>query len=131
MPKTNGLQLAKALNKHHPLPIIFLTAYSQEDLVEQASELNVQGYLIKPVEQNTLRATISIAHKRFRDQQQTVAKQQHAEEKLAQRKLLDRAKGILMRGGMDEETAYAHIQQIARRENRSMEAVARAIIAAT
>lgn len=128
MPKTNGLQLAKALNKHNPLPIIFLTAYSQDDLIEQASELNVQGYLIKPVDANALRATIAIAHKRFRDQEQAVAKQQRAEEQLAARKLIDRAKATLIADGLSENAAYAHIQQTARRENRSMAQISQQII---
>ena len=67
MPKTNGLQLAKALNKHFPLPIIFLTAFAQDELIDRATDLNVQGYLIKPVKSAELRATIQIACKRFRD----------------------------------------------------------------
>jgi response regulator NasT len=128
MPKTNGLQLAKALNKHNPLPIIFLTAYSQDDLIEQASELNVQGYLIKPVEPNALRATIAIAHKRFRDQEEAVAKRQQAEFQLAARKLIDRAKATLMAGGMNEAQAYLHIQQAARNGNCSMAQVAETIL---
>ncbi len=128
MPKTNGLQLAKALNKHNPLPIIFLTAYSQDDLIEQASELNVQGYLIKPVDANALRATIAIAHKRFRDQNQEVSKRQKAEDQLAARKLIDRAKAHLMADGMSEDAAYSHIQQSARSENRSMAHVAQTIL---
>lgn len=128
MPKTNGLQLAKALNKHNPLPIIFLTAYSQDDLVEQASELNVQGYLIKPVEPNALRATIAIAHKRFRDQAQEAHKRQRAEDQLAARKLIDRAKAILIADGMSEAEAYSHIQRTARGENRPMAEVAVAIL---
>lgn len=128
MPKTNGLQLAKALNKHNPLPIIFLTAYSQDDLIEQASELNVQGYLIKPVDSNALRATIAIAHKRFHDQNIEITKRQRAEAQLAARKLIDRAKAVLIADGMSEAAAYKHIQQIARRENRTMAEVSQTII---
>ncbi len=128
MPKTNGIQLAKALNKHNPLPIIFLTAYSQDDLIEQATDLNVQGYLIKPVDPNTLRATIAIAYKRFQSQKLAAAKQKQAEEQLAARKLIDRAKAILMANSMSEEEAYTKIQQVARNRNRTMAEVAQAII---
>ena len=128
MPKTNGLQLAKALNKHHPLPIIFLTAYSQDDLIEQASELNVQGYLIKPVDQNALRATIAIAHKRFRDQQAAEGKRERAEQQLADRKLIDRAKARLIKNGKSDDDAYRYIQQTARSQNRTMGEVAEEIV---
>ena len=121
MPKTNGLQLAKALNKHRPMPIIFLTAYSQDDIVEQATELNVQGYLLKPTTARELKVAISVAVKRFRDLTKV-------QTQLETRKLLDRAKAKLIAQGLSEQAAFAHIQQTARHSNRTIEAVARELL---
>lgn len=122
MPKTNGLLLAKALNKHRPMPIIFLTAYSQDDIVEQATDLNVQGYLLKPTTARELKVAISVAVKRFRDLTK-------AQTQLETRKLIDRAKAKLMAQGLFEQAAFTQIQQEARRSSRTMEAVARELLA--
>ncbi|MGB1249268.1 MAG: ANTAR domain-containing response regulator [Candidatus Promineifilaceae bacterium] len=121
MPKTNGLQLAKALNKHQPMPIIFLTAYSQDELVDQATSLNVQGYLLKPTTSAELKVAISVAVKRFRDLDR-------AEKQLSARKEIDRAKALLIARGLSEQAAFSQIQQEARSSNRSMDAVAREIL---
>ena len=128
MPKTNGLQLAKALNKHFPLPIIFLTAFAQDELIDQATDLNVHGYLIKPVKSAELRAAIQIARKRFRDQERETMMRKKAETRLSTRKALDRAKEILIGQGYNEQTAYAHIQQTARANNQTMGDIAESII---
>lgn len=131
MPRTNGLQLARALNRHFPLPIIFLTAFSEDDLIAQATDLNVQGYLIKPVQPNELKAAIMVAHKRFRDQTNEIARREKAERKLEHRKVIDRAKGVLMGRGLNEEAAYRQIQQTARSSSQTMAQVAEAIVKST
>ena len=128
MPRTNGLQLAKALNKHFPLPIIFLTAFSEDDLIAQATDLNVQGYLIKPVQPAELKAAIMVAHKRFRDQRNEVTRRQKAEKRLDNQKKVDRAKAFLMGRGLDEEAAYRKIQQTARDSSQTMAQVADTIL---
>ena len=128
MPRTNGLQLAKALNKHAPMPIIFLTAFSQDELIEQATDLNVQGYLIKPVQSAELKAAIHIAYKRFHDQLKTVAAREKAETRLTQQKLIDRAKAKLISQGMSEEKAHKHIQALSRSSNTSMAEISEQIL---
>ena len=128
MPKTNGLQLARALNKHYPLPIIFLTAFSQDDLIAQATDLQVQGYLIKPVGSAELKAAIMVAHKRFHDQQNEVTRREKAEQRLADRKVIDRAKGILMQSGLTESAAYHQLQQTARECGQTIAEVAEGFI---
>ena len=121
MPKTNGLQLAKALNKHRPMPIIFLSAYSQDDVVEQATNLNVHGYLIKPTSSAELKVAISVAIKRFRELKRV-------EKRLDARTLIDRAKALLMAQGLSEQAAFTKIQTAARNSNRGMDAVARELL---
>lgn len=124
MPKTDGLQAAEALSRHSPLPVIFLTAYSETDLVEQATDLPVHGYLVKPVQPEQLAAAIAVARKRF-------AEAQTAESAATERRVVERAKGRLMAGGMSEAEAHRALQQRARESRRSMAEVAREILDAT
>ncbi len=128
MPATNGLQAAKAIYKKRPIPIIILTAFSAENLIEEASELPIHGYLIKPVEPEDIKAAIAIAKKRFADVQSLEEEKRKLQLGLEARKLLDRAKGVLMSQGMDEETAYQAIQREARNSQRKILAVAKEVI---
>lgn len=128
MPRKDGIQTAKQLLDTQPLPILFLTAHSSDDLIDKATELNVQGYLVKPVQAAELKAAIAVAKKRFQDQQEALAGKEKAEHKLSDRILIDRAKGILMGKGLSEESAYGYIQQQARTKQRTMREVAQAII---
>ncbi|MCB8945178.1 MAG: response regulator [Ardenticatenaceae bacterium] len=128
MPFTTGLQAAETLSRTQPLPILLLTAFSEQDLIEEASELPIHGYLIKPIKPEELAAAIAVAHKRFADNQALAAKATQLEESLETRKIIDRAKGKLIEKGLSEEDAYQLIQTQARSLNRSMKAVALAIL---
>ena len=121
MPKTDGLQAAEALGRHTPLPVIFLTAYSETDLVEQATDLPVHGYLVKPVQPEQLAAAIAVARKRF-------GEAEAAASAAAERELVERAKGRLLASGMSEPEAHRTLQQQARASRRSMSDVAREIL---
>ncbi len=128
MPFTDGLQAAKTIARTSPLPIILLTAFGDQDLIEKASDLPIQAYLIKPVEPAELSAAINVAHKRFAEQR---ALAQHAvklRQTLEMRKIVDRAKGKLMAEGLTEEEAYRRIQQEARNTGQSMHDVAVSIL---
>lgn len=121
MPLTDGLQAAQTLSRTAPLPIIFLTAYSQSDLVEQATDLPVHGYLVKPVQPEQLAAAIAVARKRF-------GEAQAAEVAAAERRLVERAKGRLMAQGMSEPEAHHLLQRRARESRRPMAAIAQEIL---
>jgi response regulator NasT len=128
MPFTNGLQVAETLSRTQPLPILILTAFSDQDLIEEASSLPIHGYLIKPIKPEELAAAIAIAKKRFADNQRLTDKAIQLEETLETRKIIDRAKGRLMEKGLSEEDAYHLIQTQARSLNKSMKLVALAIL---
>jgi AmiR/NasT family two-component response regulator len=129
MPYTNGLQAARALARSQPLPILLLTAFSEQSLIEEAAELQIQGYLIKPVQEADLRAAIAVAVKRFAAQQALAAETMQLTEKLAHRKLVDRAKGVLMqRQGLSEEQAYRALQAFARQQQKTVAEVAAALL---
>ncbi len=128
MPFTNGLQAAATMSKKRPLPILILTAYGQDHLIQKASDLPIHGYLIKPVTPQTLSAAIAIAVKRFADAEQLTAEKSTLADKLESRKIIDRAKGKLMAQGMTEEEAYQSLQQQARQTRQSLRQVAESLL---
>jgi response regulator NasT len=128
MPYTDGLQAARAISARHPLPILFLTAYSEQDLIDRATDLPIHGYLVKPIQPEELGAAIAVAAKRFAESRALADRTAQLEADLAARKLIDRAKGKLMETGLSEDEAYRLIQERARRERLSMAAAAAAVL---
>ncbi|MCA9922124.1 MAG: response regulator [Anaerolineales bacterium] len=128
MPYTDGLQAAKTLSRTQPMPILLLTAFSEKDLIEKASDLSIQGYLIKPIKPEELTAAIAVAQKRFEESQRLAAEKADLEKKLVERKVIEQAKGKLMKTGMNEEDAYRFIQKYARDNRKSMYQSAAAIL---
>jgi response regulator NasT len=128
MPYTDGLQAARTLVRTYPLPVLLLTAYSEQDLIEKAADLPIQGYLVKPVKTEELRAAIAVASKRFEEMQTLAERATRLEHYLATRKLVDRAKGKLIESGLSEEEAYRRIQEYARRNRQTMADAAEAIL---
>jgi len=129
MPLTDGLEAAKVIARKHPMPIVILTAYGQQELIERAVQLPIHGYLIKPVSEKDLAAAIGVALARFEEAQIAARETARLRESLESRKLVDRAKGILMQRGLSEDAAYQLIQQQARRAQVSMRQVAETILA--
>ncbi|MCB0027091.1 MAG: response regulator [Anaerolineales bacterium] len=128
MPGTDGLSAAKAIYKQQPLPIIFLTAFSDQDLIDEATELPVMGYLVKPVLEGDLAAAIAMANKRFAQEIALQAEADKLRDRLTERQLIERAKGKLMEKGISEEDAYRQIQQVARDKQVTMVQVAQVIL---
>lgn len=128
MPYTDGLQAARTLARVHPIPMLLLTAFSEQDLIEQAADLPIQGYLIKPIKPEELAAAIAVANRRFADALSLQQRADKLEDELVTRKLLDRAKGKLMATGLTEEEAYQTIQRQARTNRQSLRQVALAIL---
>jgi response regulator NasT len=128
MPFIDGLAVAEELAIQQPMPIIILTAHSDPQTVERASELPIHAYLVKPVKANDLPPALLVAQKRFVEMQ-TLQNQTHKlEEKLSARKWIDKAKALLMKNGMDEEQSYLHIQHLARERRVGMGVVAKELL---
>ena len=128
MPLTDGLQAAQAIHRFRPLPVVLLTAYSDRELVAQAAELPIHGYLVKPVKQEALNAAIVVAERRFAELQTLQAERDRLAQTLEGRKLVDRAKGKLMDEGLSEEEAYRMLRDRARRARTSVQQVALALL---
>ena len=129
MPFTDGIQAARTLSQKQPMPILLLTAYSDTDLIERASELPIHGYLVKPIQENALEAAIAVAVKRFEDTRELRAENEKLARTLETRKLVDRAKGKLMvEKGLSEEDAYRLLQLRARESRVSLREIAQAVL---
>jgi response regulator NasT len=131
MPDMDGIEAAKVLTEERIAPVVLLSAYSQRDLVERAREAGVVAYLVKPYREEELSPAIEVALARFaefKDLQKQVADLQLA---LETRKLVDRAKGILMdKQGLTEAEAFRKIQKMSMDNRKPMKDVAEAIILA-
>lgn len=127
----DGIDAAKILTAEGISPVLLLSAFSQRDLVERAREAGVVGYLVKPFTENDLPPAIETALARF-DEFETVKKQAESlAEALETRKIVDRAKGLLMdMRGMNEAEAFRRIQQMSMNFRKPMREVAEAIIMA-
>jgi len=131
MPDMDGIEAAKILTEEQIAPVILLTAYSQQELVERAREAGVVAYLVKPFQEADLAPAIEVALARFKEFQ--TLRKEVADLKLAfeTRKLVDRAKGILMdTQGLTEADAFRKIQKMSMNLRKPMREVAEAIILA-
>jgi response regulator NasT len=129
MPRMDGLEAAQRLYERAPLPIIFLTAFGEKDLVERATRLPVMGYLMKPLNEAELLATINVAVRRFAETAKITQAAKDADAQLKDKRTLDRAKGLLMlKHGVSELEASGRLEERARRERRTLLEAAEEII---
>ena len=125
MPRMGGLELATHLHERAAVPIIFLTAYGDRELVERATRLPILGYLVKPLKEAELLAMIQVAYSRFQEHAQAGQAGRQAAAQLASGRTIDRAKGLIMqREGLSELDAYHRLQERARAERRDLLAAA-------
>lgn len=131
MPELDGLAATRAILTQRPVPVILLTSYSDPELIAEADEAGVQAYVIKPVDEAELRPAIQLATSRFRQLQELAGEVENLKQALADRKLIERAKGILMqRLNLSEEDAYIRLRQQARSRRVKMAEIAKSIIQA-
>jgi AmiR/NasT family two-component response regulator len=129
MPDTDGIEAARILTEERIAPVVLLTAYSQRDLVDRAKLAGVVGYLVKPIQEADLAPAIEIALSRFVEFRELEREVDNLHDQLETRKLVDRAKGILMDSqGMTEAAAFRRIQKMSMNTRRSMKEIAQAII---
>jgi AmiR/NasT family two-component response regulator len=129
MPEMDGLEAARLLLERAQVPIIFLTAYGEKELVERAARLSVMGYLVKPIKEAELLAMIEVAAHRFEEHARTASAATEMKNELASRHITDRAKGLLMQSeGISELDAYHRLQQRAQAERRTLLEVAEEVV---
>ena len=129
MPKLDGISAAERLAKNHIAPVVLLTAFSQKELVERASEAGAMAYVVKPFTPNDLLPAIEIALSRYQQIVTLEAEVADMVERFETRKLVDRAKGLLNeKMGLSEPEAFRWIQKASMDRRLTMHDVALAII---
>ena len=129
MPQLDGISAAEKLSKNHIAPVVLLTAFSQKELVERASEAGALAYVVKPFTPNDLLPAIEIALARYEQIITLEAEVADMVERFETRKLVDRAKGLLNeKMGLSEPEAFRWIQKASMDRRLTMQDVAKAII---
>lgn len=132
MPGLDGISAARALTEERACAVVLLTAFSQRELIAQARDAGVMAYLVKPFQRADLEPAIEIALGRFRELSALAADAATLRERLDTRKVVDRAKGVLMdQHGLGEADAYSFLQHQAMDHRRPMRDVADDVLAGT
>ncbi|HZX36184.1 MAG TPA: response regulator [Thermodesulfobacteriota bacterium] len=132
MPKMSGIEAAREISKLASVPIILLTGHSSEDVAQEAIEAGVFGYLVKPVTKKQLLPAIRLAIARFEQFRKLREDLSEMSEAIEARKLVERAKGILMkRCNIGEEEAFKLLQSHSQKENKKMRDIALIVIEAS
>jgi len=129
MPKKDGIEAASVIAGERIAPVVILTAFSQRELVERARDAGAMAYLVKPFGKRDLVPAVELAMSRFAELQALEAEVAGLNDQLAARKVVDRAKGMLMtKNGMTEPEAFRWIQRTAMDRRTTMKAVAEAVL---
>lgn len=132
MPGLDGISAAREIAAERMSAVVLVTAFSQRELIEEASDAGVQGYVVKPFERHDLAPAIEVAIARFRTEKALAEQVTDVEERLETRKVVDRAKGVLMdTHGLSEQAAFEFVQKTAMATRRPMRAIADDILAGT
>jgi AmiR/NasT family two-component response regulator len=130
MPKLDGIEAARRILAERPIPIVMLTAYGQEELVTRAVEAGVFGYLVKPFRETDLLPAIQTARARHAELSALREEAESLAEALATRKVVERAKGLLMeREGLSENDAFVRLRRASQASGRPLGVVAEAVLA--
>ena len=130
MPVLDGISAADEIGRDGIAPVVMLTAFSDKDLVERASDAGVMAYVLKPFTIEDLQPAITVARSRWAERKALEAEVADLGTRLETRKRMDRAKGILMQQlGLDEPSAFRWIQKTAMDRRLGMREVADAVIA--
>jgi response regulator NasT len=131
MPDMDGIDAAVRIYQEEPVPVILVSAYSDPALVRRAEADHIMGYLVKPIKQADLGPVIALAMRRFAQFQELRQEAADLRQALEDRKLIERAKGALMkRATLDEQSAFRRLQKLASDKNLKMAEVARMIVTA-
>jgi response regulator NasT len=129
MPKMDGIEAASVIAKERIAPVVILTAFSQRDLVERARDAGAMAYLVKPFAKRDLVPAVELAMSRFSELQALENEVASLTDRLETRKVIERAKGLLMSAqGLTEPEAFRWIQRTAMDRRTTMKAVAEAVV---
>ncbi len=131
MPDMDGLDAVAAIYEQSPTPIILVSSHQDQELIERARENHVLAYLIKPVSLEALKPAIALAWSRFEEFQELQGEANDLRKALADRKVIERAKGLMMKHlHIEEPDAFRRLQKLASSKNQKLVDVANMIVTA-
>jgi AmiR/NasT family two-component response regulator len=131
MPDMDGIEAAVKIYQQTPVPVILVSAYHSSELIERAEGDHILGYLVKPIKQADLEPAIALAMRRFAQFEALRQEAASLRQALEDRKVIERAKGILMkRGQFDEQEAFRRLQKLASEKSRKLIEIAQMILVA-
>ena len=131
MPDMDGIDAAVQIYQDRPVPVILVSAYHDPELIARAESDHILGYLVKPIEQADLEPVIALAMRRFEQFQALHRETADLRQALEDRKVIERAKGVIMkRGSLDEHEAFRRLQKLASEESRKLIEIAHMILLA-
>lgn len=131
MPDMDGLEAAAEVRDSRPIPFIIVSAHHDPTLVETALENHVLAYLVKPIKRVDLEPAIALAMRRFKEFKALELQADDLRQALEDRKLIERAKGSLMkRSGLEEHEAFRRLQKMATERSQKLVDIARIILTA-
>lgn len=130
MPQLDGIDAARRILEQRPIPVVMVTAFSQRDVVSRAVEAGVFGYLVKPFREDDLLPAIETARARHAELEAVRAESGSLRDALEARRVIERAKGLLMeRDGLTEAEAFARMRGAAQQTRKTLREIAEAIAA--
>jgi response regulator NasT len=129
MPELDGIEACGQICRDRPVPVILVSAYHDPALIARAEADHVLAYLVKPIGLADLQPAIAIAMRRFSELQALQKDCHDLRQALADRKIIERAKGLLMKlAGIDEKEAFQRLQQLAAEKNQKLVDAAQAVL---
>ena len=130
MPDMDGIEAAVVICSERPVPIILVSAYHDAELLQRAEADHVLAYLVKPIGQVSLGPAIGLAMRRFEELQALRKEAADLRQTLADRRVIEQAKGVLMKvTGLDERGAFRRLQELASDKNQKLVEAAQAVLA--
>jgi response regulator NasT len=131
MPDMDGIAAAAQIYHDRPVPLILVSAYHDPEYIARAEDEHILAYLIKPIKQADLEPAITIALRRFELFSQMRKEADGLKQALEDRKVIERAKGLLMKKEqLDEPAAFRRLQKLASNKNRKLVEIARELLTA-
>jgi response regulator NasT len=130
MPDMDGIEAASIIGQECPTPVILVSAYHDADTIQRAEADHVLAYLVKPIGKADLQPAIGLAMRRFSELQALRKESSDLRQALADRKIIEQAKGLLMKlTGADEKDAFRRLRELASERNQKLIEAAQNIVA--
>lgn len=130
MPEMSGIEAATEIANESLSPVVMVTAFSQTSYVEEAANAGAMAYIVKPFARKDIIPAVQVATSRFAETRALAEEVADLSARLATRKVVDRAKGILMARGLSEPDAFGRLQKLAMDKRTTLRRVAEAVILA-